>query len=118
MSAEYWTDFDGKRWKVPQTTGRLKPGKCPGHRALREFVIRRDGGRCAICARTHPDDPFGLVADHIVSRRNGGSHHPQNLRALCNSCNSAKAGSQDAGRPLKIRRLGIGVRRRFSQESA
>jgi 5-methylcytosine-specific restriction endonuclease McrA len=35
-------------------------------------------------------------ADHIVSRRNGGSHHPDSLRVLCDSCNAAKTGLVDA----------------------
>jgi 5-methylcytosine-specific restriction endonuclease McrA len=80
-------------WKVPTIRGRLKM-RIPCHRALRDFVLWRDK-KCQRCGAT--DD---LVADHIVSRRNGGSHHPLNLQALCQSCNSAKAGLVDAkGRP-------------------
>jgi 5-methylcytosine-specific restriction endonuclease McrA len=37
-----------------------------------------------------------LVADHVISRRNGGSHHPDNMQCLCNSCNSRKANLIDA----------------------
>lgn len=37
-----------------------------------------------------------LVADHVVSRRNGGSHHPDNLQALCQRCNARKAALVDA----------------------
>ena len=64
-----------------------------GHRALREFVIHRDGGRCKRCGSREL-----LVADHILSRRNGGAHHPNNLQCLCDSCNSRKAGREDSGR--------------------
>lgn len=88
---ETWTDHLGRTWKVPQIAHRLKPGKCPGHAALREFVIHRDGGRCRQCGSTER-----LVADHIVSRRNGGTHHPDNLQCLCDSCNARKAGQIDA----------------------
>lgn len=91
---ELWTDHHGKAWKVPQIIGRLKPGKCPGHAALRDFVIHRDGGACKRCRSTE-----NLVADHVVSRRNGGSHHPSNLQCLCQSCNSTKANVEDRGRP-------------------
>lgn len=90
--SETWTDHLGRTWRVPQIKGRLKM-KCPGHRALREFVIHRDGGRCKRCGSREL-----LVADHILSRRNGGAHHPNNLQCLCDSCNSRKAGREDSGR--------------------
>lgn len=87
---EYWTDHHGNQWRVPQIKGRLKM-RIPSHRALREFVIFRDGGACVWCGATHL-----LVADHIVSRRNGGAHHPNNMQCLCDSCNARKAGLIDA----------------------
>ena len=87
---EFWTDEHGRSWKTPTIIGRLKCGKIAGHRALREYVIRRDQW-CQWCG-----NDYDLVADHIVSRRNGGSHHPSNLQALCQSCNSKKAGLIDA----------------------
>ena len=86
----FWTDASGRIWKVPLIIGRLKHGKCPGHAALRKFVIERDGSACVRCGSTS-----NLVADHIVSRRNGGSHHPSNLQCLCDSCNARKANTED-----------------------
>lgn len=88
---EMWTDDFGVTRPVPQIKGRLKCGKIPGHAALRAFVIRRDGGKCVECGSARR-----LVADHILSRRNGGSHHPDNLRCLCESCNARKAALVDA----------------------
>lgn len=88
-----WTDHLGRTWKTPRILRRLKPGKCPGHAALREFVIQRDGGECQWCGT----DKL-LVADHIISRRSGGAHHPDNLRTLCDPCNCARAGLVDAKR--------------------
>lgn len=88
---EMWTDDLGVTRPVPQIKGRLKCGKIPGHAALREYVIRRDGSKCVECGST-----TRLVADHILSRRNGGSHHPSNLRCLCESCNARKASLVDA----------------------
>ncbi len=87
---EVWTDHNGRVWKVPQILGRLKHGKCPGHAALRAFVIHRDGGKCKRCG-----SQADLVADHILSRANGGTHHPDNLQCLCQRCNSLKATKED-----------------------
>ena len=87
-----WKDHLGIERPVPQALGRLRFGKCPGHRALREFVFQRDGYKCLHCGE---ENRLKLVADHIVSRRNGGSHHPSNLQCLCDSCNARKAGLID-----------------------
>ncbi len=89
MTTQFWNDEHGTQWKVPTIIGRLKM-RIPCHRALRDFVLRRDG-TCRWCG-TDQD----LVADHIISRRNGGAHHPDNLQALCQSCNARKAGLVDA----------------------
>ncbi len=88
---ETWTDHFGRTWKVPQIIGRLKCGKIPGHRALRDFVIWRAAGICELCGIAD-----ATVADHKLSRRNGGTHHPDNLQASCESCNARKASIVDA----------------------
>lgn len=91
---DYWTDHNGKAWIVPQIKGRLK-FRIPAHAALRGFVLYRAGHKCEQCAGT-----VNLVADHIVSRRNGGAHHPDNLQCLCRVCNTRKVGQIDSkGRP-------------------
>lgn len=87
VAPQFWLDYQGVKWKVPEIKGRLKM-KVPCHRALREFVLHRDGYKCRRCGCT---DQGKLVADHVISRRNGGSHHPDNMQCLCNSCNSRKA---------------------------
>jgi 5-methylcytosine-specific restriction endonuclease McrA len=84
-----WTDHLGREWAEPQIKGRLKM-RIPSHRALREFVVARAGGKCQTCG-TDCD----LIADHILSRRNGGRHHPDNMQCLCQSCNSRKVGEVD-----------------------
>ena len=89
---QFWVDHNGVQWIVPQIKGRLKM-RIPAHRALRAFVIHRDGYRCRECGCV---DLAELVADHIVSRRNGGEHHPDNMQCLCGPCNSRKAGLVDA----------------------
>lgn len=83
-----WTDLNGIIHKTPTIKGRLK-SRIPLHRALRDFIIARDG-KCAHCGAKE-----NLIADHVVSRRNGGAHHPSNMQALCQSCNSIKANTTD-----------------------
>ena len=90
VSPQFWTDHLGRQWIEPQIKGRLKM-RIPSHRALREYVIHRDGSKCVTCGATEM-----LVADHIISRRNGGRHHPSNMQCLCDSCNARKAGLVDA----------------------
>lgn len=79
-----WTDHDGTVRATPHVLGRLR-STCPGHAALKAYVIRRDGA-CVACGRTDR-----LETDHILSRRRGGAHHPVNLQALCGGCNATKA---------------------------
>ena len=95
-----WTDHDGRAWPVPRIRGRLRFGKVKLHARLRDFVLRRDGFCCTVCGASgfapgQPPRGVMLVADHVVSRRNGGEHHPDNLRATCESCNARKANTVD-----------------------
>lgn len=89
---EMWIDHNGKEWIVPQILGRLKT-RIPAHAALKEFVLHRDGYKCRECGC---DNRMKLVADHILSRRNGGAHHPDNMQCLCESCNARKVGLIDS----------------------
>lgn len=107
---EYWTDHNGKEWKVPTIIGRLK-FRIPCHAALRAFVFERDGYACVQCGAKASNIPavvpgrealmvpdrWCLVMDHTLSRRNGGAHHPSNLRTFCDTCNAAKVGLVDKG---------------------
>lgn len=117
-SGEYWTDHHGVIRRVPRITGRLH-FKNPGHAAIRAFVFQRDGFQCQVCGvsgKVVPDDydgresisvdgpGFCLVADHMVSRHLGGSHHPANLQTLCDNCNSRKGSSSDAEFREKVAR--------------
>ena len=54
---------------------------------LRITILDRDGWQCAICGG--PAD----TVDHIIPRVKGGDMwSPDNLRAMCKSCNSSKGG--------------------------
>lgn len=90
IAPSFWVDQRGNRKNVPQIKWRLKPGRIPLHAALKEHVINRDERRCRNCGKGERDGVV-LVADHIISRRNGGSHHPDNMQCLCDSCNARKA---------------------------
>jgi 5-methylcytosine-specific restriction endonuclease McrA len=93
VAGTFWTDHNGRQWIEPQIKGRLKM-RVPAHAALRAFIIQRAGGQCEGCGST-----ARLVADHVVSRRNGGRHHPDNMQCLCESCNASKASRVDAKGP-------------------
>lgn len=111
MAMRDWIDHHGVTRRAPTIRGRLK-FYIPLHAALRAFVFTRDGFRCRHCGvtpivvpaaydgRETVGTPIGhcLVMDHVVSRRNGGEHHPDNLQTLCDSCNARKAGLVDARR--------------------
>jgi 5-methylcytosine-specific restriction endonuclease McrA len=104
-----WLDHQGRMWREPTTRGPLTPYLVPSHRALRAFTFHRDGYRCRHCgdhATAVPNAYDGslalytaggtfLVVDHIVSRRNGGRHHPSNTQTLCDRCNARKANLVD-----------------------
>ncbi len=110
----FWQDHHGEMRPAPRIKGRLKFSKIPLHASLRAYVFRRDGFVCLKCGtypRFVPLDFDGkhtlschpglcLVMDHIISIRNGGTHHPDNLQTYCDSCNARKVGLVDRfGRP-------------------
>ena len=62
--------------------------RVPYRRAVpmtRSGVLRRDGRRCAYCAKRAD------TIDHVVPRSRGGTHTWENCVAACKSCNSRKA---------------------------
>lgn len=55
------------------------------HRKARAAVMARDGWRCYNCGSP------ATTADHVVPLSRGGQSVPENMRAACRSCNSARA---------------------------
>jgi len=53
---------------------------------VKEFVWRRDGGKCVKCGSQHH-----LEYDHIIPLNKGGSNTARNLQILCESCNREKS---------------------------
>lgn len=88
-----WHEETSYRRSLERLLHDLKPvpiGKGPRKRQVmvqstREEVVRRSGGRCAICGRLTNE----LQIDHILPLMEGGSNSLDNLRAVCPSCNVA-----------------------------
>ena len=90
-SPAYWQDNQGRLHQV-FASRRLNYSQ-KGQAFLRDFVMERDNNRCIICSKSND-----LVIDHIISLKNGGTNHPDNLQTLYQSCNSRKTGLFDARR--------------------
>jgi 5-methylcytosine-specific restriction endonuclease McrA len=61
------------------------------YRNHKERVFARDGRTCRYCGNDE-----NLQIDHIISRKNGGTHDLENLQVLCRVCNLRKS-SKDEG---------------------
>jgi 5-methylcytosine-specific restriction endonuclease McrA len=61
------------------------------YRNHKERVFARDGRQCRYCGNDE-----NLQVDHIISRKNGGTHDMDNLQVLCRDCNLRKS-SKDEG---------------------
>jgi len=73
----------GKRiWQHRRVSGGYISG------TLRYEVLKRARFRCELCGVSA--DVRALEVDHIVPRNRGGTDNPDNLQALCYSCNSMK----------------------------
>ena len=98
LSVLHRIDFGGARHVSTGVPGwRVEASYCP------------NDGSCILMARWEFAEPLAparscLVIDHVVSRLNGGTHHPDNLQTLCDSCNSAKVGLVDSRHPAAIER--------------
>lgn len=77
-----------------ETTVRLPAFKRGISKETRAWVLERNGYTCQMCGLAAGDpDPFGtprtvrLTLGHIKDKSKGGDDTPQNLRAVCTSCN-------------------------------
>ena len=62
--------------------------------SMRYDIMKRDGFRCVLCGRSSSDG-VSLHVDHIVPVAKGGKTVPENLRTLCQECNSGKRDKYD-----------------------
>ena len=77
-----------------ETTKRLPAFKREISKETRAWVLERNGYTCQMCGAAAGDpDPFGgnrtvrLTMGHILDKSKGGDDTPQNLRAVCTTCN-------------------------------
>ncbi len=99
-----WIDLSGTERRTMRSSGRIKY-RDESAWALRRLVYDRDKYCCQICGWVaHVPESWNqrdallmsgsaticLVLDHIISVANCGSHHPDNLQALCDTCNFKK----------------------------
>lgn len=112
--ARLWKDAAGAVHPVIDPNTPLDFVKNREHAALRAFVFTRDNFTCRRCGRRPAENECQnydgttcpwiagrghLNVDHILSRRAGGSNHPDNLQTLCVPCNTRKASYVDRHRP-------------------
>lgn len=62
-------------------------GSTTAWKKVRRLVLERDGYRCQI--RGPRCLTIATQADHIVLKSQGGTDHPDNLRASCGPCNQS-----------------------------
>lgn len=79
----------------------------------RFYALRRDNYKCTFCGnpgyvsghdphKIRKDFPKAkLEVDHIVSVKDGGSHHTDNLRTLCHECHVKRTTEQRRERKKK-----------------
>lgn len=86
-------DDDGiYEFKPHEITRAYNPERKKMNNSLRYEIIKRDHGKCVLCGRS-PKDGISLVIDHIIPIAFGGKTEWNNLRTLCNDCNSGKSSS-------------------------
>ena len=64
----------------------------------KRVAMGRDKYRCVQCQSN-----VQCEVDHIVAVKDGGNHHPDNLRTLCRKCHKARTAQQAAERAAKRR---------------
>ena len=57
----------------------------------RKALMRGKPRRCARCGKRK-----GLVVDHVVALRHGGTTQPHNLQWLCSGCHKIKTAADNA----------------------
>lgn len=82
-----WDVYEGKLHANRGTSADVERAKLTPK--LRYSILQRDGYRCRACGR---DTAHGAILhiDHIHPISRGGLTEPDNLRALCQTCNQGK----------------------------
>jgi len=62
--------------------------------SLRYRILKKAGGRCALCGASKKETTLHI--DHILPRSRGGSNDESNLQVLCFQCNLGKSNKDTA----------------------
>ncbi|MBN6777423.1 HNH endonuclease [Pseudoclavibacter alba] len=73
-----------------------------GWRATRQRILSRDNYQCTWIERGQRCTAKATDVDHIVNRRDGGTHDDTNLRSLCRTHHARKS-SAEGGRAERRR---------------
>ena len=90
--AKYDAAYDRDRGS-PDKRGYGTGWRGPG--GLREQILNRDRRLCQDCLANGRYTEATQV-DHVLSKRQGGTDDPSNLRSLCAPCHSRKTAREDA----------------------
>lgn len=67
---------------------------------LRDFIVDRDKHRCAYCLTSEYNCGLRMHVDHIIPESKDGRTTPDNLCAVCFSCNVYKQDRQTGTDPI------------------
>lgn len=82
--------FDSQLLDNPNISGvEYQQGTLMGYE-VREYLLEKYGHRCQYCGGESNDKV--LEAEHMISKRNGGSDRIKNLNIACHTCNQDKGG--------------------------
>ena len=75
--------------------------------SVRKFVAERANYRCEYCRVAAIDSNFAYHIEHIISKKHGGSDHPDNLAWACSICNWKKGSNistilEENGPPIPL----------------
>lgn len=93
------------RAEVPRGRRSWCSQECILHGVLnvsRLIALERDKFKCVLCGQRG-----GLEVDHIIAVADSGTHHPTNLRTLCNDCHKTRTSQQRQERQSRRKKEGV-----------
>jgi len=82
---------------------------------IRYLILKRDNYTCQDCGlkcENGENDGNHLEVHHIIPRSKGGTHHPRNLKTVCDKCHHSYTAElhRENGRGRQMEKLAIRVR--------
>ena|SRR5271165_2349215 len=97
-------EYRKKVW-LQENQERFREGLLPSRKAIKRYILIRDGNICSICKDPpeHNNKPLTMVLDHIDG--NASNNMPSNFRLVCPNCDSQlptyKGANRGNGRTTK-----------------